>query len=54
MFEVVGVLKTWGVDEFIACDWTSFLSMGGLSNEVPCRSKKDKKVSVQALAFTPG
>lgn len=35
MFEVAGVLKTWGVDEFIACDWTCFLCVEVLPNETP-------------------
>ena len=43
MFKVAGVLKTWGVDEFIACDWTIFLSVEVLANETPCRSEKKAK-----------
>ena len=43
MFQVAGVLKTWGVDEFIACDWTCFLCVEVLANETPWRSDKRQR-----------
>lgn len=43
VFKVAGVLKTWGVDEFIACDCTCFLYAQLLANETPWRSDKRQK-----------
>ena len=43
MLEVAGVLKTWGVDEFIACDWTCCLCVQGLANESPWRADKRER-----------
>lgn len=33
VFKVAGVLETWGVDEFIAWDWTGLLCAKVLANE---------------------